>query len=74
MHACVCISHNLFIILFKHALCAHAIDVAGSTDCKSGSHHINDDYKFIVEPSSKDIKLVNWAYNTESDQNSNLKA
>ena len=45
--------------------CAHTTDVAGSTD--NGSKHINDDgYKFVVKPSTKDIKLVNWAYNTDS--------
>jgi hypothetical protein len=41
----------------------YTIDFAGSTD--SGSHHINDGYKFVVKPSTKDIKLVNWAYNTD---------
>ena len=52
----------MHIIMSVHLL--HA-DVVGSTE--SGSHHINDAYKFVVKPSTKDIKLVNWAYNSNEN-------
>ena len=50
-------------VILKFNICA--ADVAGSTD--SGSDHINDAYKFPVKPSTKDIKLINWAYNTSEN-------
>ena len=48
----------------------HVLHADGAGSTESGSHHINDAYKFVVKPSTKDIKLVNWAYNS----NENSKA
>lgn len=52
-------------VVFKLNACT--ADVAGFTE--SGSKHISDDYKFVMKPSVKDIKLINWAYNTSEDSN-----